>query len=177
MRSTAESAPEAYATPREWLEGKRRFVRILRRLCGSGREDRRSSRVVPAKPDREVLMAALNWHEEQHMLRVLQTGSFEPVGSEKTIQVDVRIVSATNKNLENEIAAGRFREDLFYRLAVVPVEMPPLRDRIIDVPLLAEYFLKAISKESGKGNITISTEALGSILLALRPAAWRRTRE
>jgi hypothetical protein len=66
--------PEVYATPREWLEGKRRFVRILRQLCGSSREDRRNSRVVPAKPDREVLMAALNWHEQQHILRECQTG-------------------------------------------------------------------------------------------------------
>ena len=75
MRSPAETTPEAYATPREWLEGKRRFVRILRQLCGSSREDRRQSRGVPAKPDHEVLMAALNWHEEQHLIREIQTGA------------------------------------------------------------------------------------------------------
>ena len=75
MRSTAETTPEVYATPREWLEGKRRFVRILRQLCGSSREDRRQNRGVPAKPDHEVLMAALNWHEEQHLIREVQTGA------------------------------------------------------------------------------------------------------
>ena len=74
MRSTADTTPAVYATPREWLEGKRQFVRILRQLCGSSREDRRNSRVVPAKPDREVLMAALNWREQQHILRECQTG-------------------------------------------------------------------------------------------------------
>ncbi len=73
MRSTADTIPVAYATPREWLEGKRQFVKVLRQLCGGKCDDWRSRRGGPAGPDREVLEAALNWHEDQHELRVAQT--------------------------------------------------------------------------------------------------------
>ena len=76
------------------------------------------------------------------ILRVLQEREFEPVGGTQTIRVDVRIIAATNKNLEEEIRSGRFREDLYYRLKVVTVESPPLRARREDIPLLAEFFLK-----------------------------------
>jgi DNA-binding NtrC family response regulator len=75
------------------------------------------------------------------MLRVLQDGSLERVGSSRSIRVDVRILAATNRNLEEEVNAGRFREDLFYRLNVISIEIPPLRERREDVPLLANYFL------------------------------------
>jgi transcriptional regulator with PAS, ATPase and Fis domain len=75
------------------------------------------------------------------LLRVLQDGIFERVGDEKTIQVNVRIISATNKDLNQEVAAGRFRQDLFYRLCVIPFALPPLRDRKSDIPLLIDYFL------------------------------------
>lgn len=79
------------------------------------------------------------------LLRVLQEGTFERVGSEKTIRVDVRVISATNKNLMDEIHAGRFREDLYFRLNVVPIHLPPLSDRRTDIPLLVEFI---VSKES-----------------------------
>ncbi len=72
------------------------------------------------------------------LLRVLQTGQFERVGGEATLAVDVRVVSATNRDLRAQIAEGRFREDLFYRLNVVTIELPPLRARREDIPLLAE---------------------------------------
>jgi DNA-binding NtrC family response regulator len=75
------------------------------------------------------------------LLRVLQDGSFERVGSSRTIQVDVRIITATNRQLEDEVKVGRFRQDLFYRLNVISIDIPPLRERMEDIPLLASYFL------------------------------------
>lgn len=83
-----------------------------------------------------------------------------PVGSTKSKRVDVRIVSATNRNLEEEVMAKRFREDLFYRLAVVPLRMPPLRERKGDVPILVEHFLKKYAKLMGKEAQTMSSYGL-----------------
>lgn len=94
------------------------------------------------------------------LLRVLQEREFMPVGSTKTQQVNVRIIAATNKNLEEEIMAGRFREDLYYRLAVVPMRVPPLRERKGDVPLLVDYFLKKYSKLLGKEVQPVSSYGL-----------------
>ena len=76
------------------------------------------------------------------VLRVLESGDVEPVGADKVIRVNVRVVAATNRDLEEEIQAGRFREDLFYRLNVVPIRTPPLRERLEDVPLLVEHFVR-----------------------------------
>src|SRR6185369_8478805 len=76
------------------------------------------------------------------VLRAVQEGRFERIGGEGSITVDVRIISATNKDVPSEVAAGRFREDLFYRLNVVPITVPPLRDRKEDLPLLVDYFFR-----------------------------------
>ncbi|MBI4620125.1 MAG: sigma-54-dependent Fis family transcriptional regulator [Desulfobacterales bacterium] len=86
------------------------------------------------------------------ILRVLQEREFEAVGGTRTIQVNVRIITATNKDLEEEVKKGRFREDLYYRLNVVPITIPPLRERNEDIPLLAEHFL-SIYNERNKGSI------------------------
>ncbi|MCL2706035.1 MAG: sigma-54 dependent transcriptional regulator, partial [Spirochaetaceae bacterium] len=84
------------------------------------------------------------------LLRVLQNKTFERVGGEEPITVDVRIISATNKELEKEVEKGNFREDLFYRLNVVNLHIPPLREREEDIPLLIASFIKDISEENGK---------------------------
>lgn len=84
------------------------------------------------------------------LLRVLQEHEFERVGDTKTIQVDCRIVAATNRDLLDEIEEGRFREDLYYRLNVIPIDLPPLRDRTEDVPALVEHFAKSYAKENGR---------------------------
>ncbi len=94
------------------------------------------------------------------LLRVLQEREFKRVGDTKTIKVNVRIISATNRDLEQEILEKRFREDLFYRLAVVPLRMPPLRERKGDVPLLVDYFLKKYSKTFEKDVQQLSSYAM-----------------
>jgi len=87
------------------------------------------------------------------LLRVLQEGEFERIGNPRTMKVDVRVVAATNRNLEQEILEGRFRKDLFYRLNVYPISIPSLKERISDIPLLVEYFVKRLNQKLGK-NIT-----------------------
>jgi PAS domain S-box-containing protein len=84
------------------------------------------------------------------LLRALQEQEFERIGDEETTRVDVRVVAATNRNLEDEVAAGRFREDLYYRLSVFPIELPPLRDRVEDIAPLATHFLDSICTELGR---------------------------
>jgi two-component system nitrogen regulation response regulator NtrX len=93
------------------------------------------------------------------ILRILQEQKFERVGGTQTISVDVRIVAATNKDLRGEISKGNFREDLFYRLNVIPFHVPPLRDRDEDIPLLAEHFLKEFSVTHGKKLRALTKEA------------------
>ncbi len=84
------------------------------------------------------------------LLRVLQDREFEPLGAERTQRVDVRVIAATNRDLRQLVADGQFLEDLFYRLNVIPIEMPPLRDRREDIPLLVEHFLKRFAERTGK---------------------------
>ncbi|HKN18841.1 MAG TPA: sigma-54 dependent transcriptional regulator [Dissulfurispiraceae bacterium] len=93
------------------------------------------------------------------LLRVLQERSFERVGGIRTISVDVRIIAATNQNLEAAVKEGRFREDLFYRLNVIPIEIPPLRQRVDDIPLLCSFFIEKYSKKFGRNPITVTGEA------------------
>ena len=94
------------------------------------------------------------------LLRVLQEREFKPVGGNENIKVNIRIISATNKDLEKEVIAGSFREDLFYRLAVVPIRVPPLRERKGDVPLLVQHFLKKYSSLFGKNISELSSYAM-----------------
>ncbi len=89
------------------------------------------------------------------LLRALQEGTFEPVGSDHTVKVDVRLIAATNANLREAVSAGRFREDLYYRLAVFPIALPPLRDRPEDVPIIARGFLASLARRTGRGPWTI----------------------
>jgi len=98
-------------------------------------------------------------------LRVLQERTYEPLGSNKTIHADIRIVAATNRDLESLVKKGIFREDLFYRINVVKLILPPLRDRKEDIPLLADHFMKRFNKLNGKDIVGISREAL-SLLMA-----------
>jgi two-component system nitrogen regulation response regulator GlnG len=97
---------------------------------------------------------------QSKILRVLQDGEFSRVGGNVTLQSDVRIVAATNKNLEQEVAARSFREDLFYRLNVVRIHLPPLRQRVEDIRLLVEYFLRKVAIQKALPQMRLSEEAL-----------------
>ncbi len=94
------------------------------------------------------------------VLRALQENKIMRVGGEKDISVDVRIIAATNKDLNEEIANKRFREDLYHRLSVILIEVPPLRDRLEDIPILANHFLTEISYQAGKAQMNIADEAI-----------------
>jgi nitrogen regulation protein NR(I) len=133
---------------------------------------------VSAKPGRFELadegtlfldeVAEMPLEMQVKLLRVLQEQEFERVGGLNTIKVDVRIITATNKDLDAEVKAGRFREDLFYRLNVVPIHLPPLRDRSEDVDLLVKYFLQQFNERLKKGILSVSVEAMA----ALRAYSW-----
>ena len=110
------------------------------------------------------------------LLRVLQEGVFYRVGGNVPISVDVRVISATNKKLDQEVAAGRFREDLYYRLNVVQIEMPSLRNRQGDIPLLTSYFLDIFKQEAGISRLTISKEAMERMILYDWPGNVRELR-
>jgi len=103
------------------------------------------------------------------VLRVLQEGEVERLGSARTIKVDVRVIAATNKDLEEEISLGRFREDLYFRLSVIPVSVPPLRERLDDVPSLVQHFVSQFSRENNRRPARFAPGALD----ILRQARWR----
>jgi two-component system, NtrC family, nitrogen regulation response regulator NtrX len=97
------------------------------------------------------------------VLRVLQNGEVEPVGAERTVRVDVRVIAATHRDLEQEIAAGRFRDDLFYRLNVVPIRTPPLRERLEDLPILVDYFVRRYASENNYRPKVFTDEAIAHL--------------
>jgi two-component system nitrogen regulation response regulator NtrX len=113
-------------------------------------------------------IADMSLKTQAKVLRVLQESKFERVGGSEPIEVDVRVIAATNKELEKEIAAGNFREDLYYRLAVIPFQVPPLRERREDIPILARSFVAEFSAESGAAEKSISARAMD----ALQAYAW-----
>jgi len=98
------------------------------------------------------------------LLRFLQEGRFERVGGEHTLVVNTRVISATNKNLKKEVERNRFREDLFYRLNVIPIHLPPLRDRKTDIPLMIDHFLKDAAERYGREPLAISNQALSLMM-------------
>ena len=97
------------------------------------------------------------------LLRVIQDGEFERLGSSHTIKVNVRIIAATNRNLEAEVRRGLFRDDLWYRLNIFPITMPPLRDRLDDIPLLVDFYVKKICKRMGKSIEIIPTRVMNAL--------------
>ena len=102
------------------------------------------------------------------LLQVIQSGEFERLGSSETLKVDVRVIAATNRNLEAEVRKGRFREDLWYRLNIFPITIPPLRERLDDIPLLVSFYVDKISKRLGK---TIESIPVG-VMDALKKYHW-----
>ena len=110
------------------------------------------------------------------LLRALQEQEFERVGDEQTVKVDVRIVAATNRDLFREVAAGRFREDLYYRLSVFPVTVPPLRERKQDIPLLAQHFLQLSCREFGRDPMNLSSAQAKSLATHNWPGNIRELR-
>jgi transcriptional regulator with GAF, ATPase, and Fis domain len=105
---------------------------------------------------------------QSKLLKVIESGEFERLGSPRTIKVDVRIVACTNRNIEEEIKKGRFRRDLFYRLSVFPVSIPPLRERREDIPLLVNYYVEKFGKANGSDPQKISK----GTMKALEDYSW-----
>jgi PAS domain S-box-containing protein len=109
-------------------------------------------------------VAELSNNMQTKLLRFLQDGRFERVGGEQTLTVNVRVISATNRNLRREVERSRFREDLFYRLSVIPIHLPPLRERKTDIPLLIDHFLRDAAGRYGREPLKVSPRALSLML-------------
>jgi two-component system nitrogen regulation response regulator NtrX len=114
-------------------------------------------------------VADMSAKTQAKVLRVLQEGEVERLGSSRTIKVDVRVIAATNKDLEEEIAEGRFREDLYFRLSVIPIRVPSLRERVDDIPALVQHFVALFARENNRRPARFSPSALE----ALKQARWR----
>ena len=102
-------------------------------------------------------------HLQMKLLRVLQEQEVEKIGGSATIKLDVRVISATNANLEDEVKEGKFREDLYYRLNVIPINLPPLSERREDIALLVRHFVQKICQETGRAQVTFSNEAMSAM--------------
>jgi Nif-specific regulatory protein len=109
-------------------------------------------------------ISSMSFKLQVKLLRVLQEGEFERVGESRTIRVDTRVIAATNEFLEDAIAAGRFRDDLYYRLNVVPIHLPPLRDRRQDIPLLIRFFLQRKSEENRRDPPELPADVFQALL-------------
>jgi chemotaxis protein methyltransferase CheR len=102
------------------------------------------------------------------LLRVIEDGEFERLGSSKTMKVDVRIIAATNRDLEKDVREGRFRQDLWYRLNVYPITLPPLRERVEDIPLIVQYYVDIFARKLGKDKVSIPVK----VMKALQGYGW-----
>ncbi len=155
-------ALNAAAIPRELLEselfGHERgaFTGAVEARAGRFREADRGTLFLDEIGDMPIELQA-------KLLRVLQSGELTPVGGRRVERVDVRILAATHRNLDTEVRAGRFREDLLYRLRVVPIELPPLRERPEDIPILAEHFVGRYAEELGTGPRWLADETLRNL--------------
>jgi two-component system nitrogen regulation response regulator NtrX len=109
-------------------------------------------------------IADMSLKTQAKVLRAIEEQSFQPIGAPAALRVDVRVIAATNKNLQSEIAAGRFREDLFYRLNVIPFFVPPLRERREDISILGRYFMRVFAAEHGRTPKEFSSEALDMLV-------------
>lgn len=118
-------------------------------------------------------VAEISLEMQVKLLRFLQEGTFEKVGGEKTVTANVRVISATNKDLKKEVKAGRFREDLYYRLNVIPINLPPLRERRNDIPLLVDHFLDKCTARHGRKSPDFSKEAMSRMLAYTWPGNVR----
>jgi transcriptional regulator with GAF, ATPase, and Fis domain len=128
----------------------------------SGAEKKRHGRFAVANGGTLLLdeIGELPVSSQAKLLRVLQEGTYEAVGSDQSIKVDVRIIASTHLDLEQAIEDGRFREDLYYRLNVFPLELPPLRERLEDLPLLSQNILKSLAQKTGRGPWTLSPSSM-----------------
>jgi len=151
------------AIPRELLESE---LFGYERGAFTGAEARKLGKLEQADTGTVFLdeIGDMDMALQAKMLRVLQEQVIERVGGGKPIKIDVRIVAATNKDIEKAVAAKLFREDLFYRLNVFPITIPPLRERRDDIPALAQFFLNKYATEVRKGLLTISDEAMDILM-------------
>jgi two-component system response regulator GlrR len=118
-------------------------------------------------------LAELSLPMQAKLLRALESREYYPLGSNRKVSVDVRVIAASNRDLEKDMEEGRFREDLYYRIRVIPVSLPPLRERKEDIPLLARHFIKEFSKASGKTVLELSPSAAKKLMAADWPGNVR----
>ena len=144
----------------------------------TGAHERRIGRIEQAQGGTLFLdeIGELDPATQVKILRFLGERTYERLGSNKTLTADVRLIAATNKDLQALVKAGRFREDLYYRLAVVPIPLPPLRERVVDIPALAGAFLKEFASENGKAVTGFSTDAMNLLLRYHWPGNVRELR-